>query len=53
MNIVNNYSSTMVQIYKDVITNYERNLENIKRIEDELNDLNHEAELGEPKDMYR
>ena len=53
MNIVNNYSSTMVQIYKDVIENYERNIEDIRRIEEELNDLNHEAELSDPKNMYQ
>ena len=53
MNIVNNYSSTMVQIYKDVVDHYERDVESIKRIEDELNDLNHEIELADNKDMYQ
>lgn len=52
MNIVNNYVSTMVTIYQNVINNYERDLEEIKRIEQELNDLNHECELSRPKDMY-
>ena len=52
-NIVNNYSSTIVTIYQDVIKNYERNLEIIKETEEELNDLYHEAELSEPKDMYK
>ena len=51
-NIVNNYCSTVVTIYQDVIKNYERNLEVIKKAEDELNDLYHEAELSSPKDMY-
>ena len=51
-NIVNNYCSTVVTIYQDVIKNYERNLEVIKEAEDELNDLYHEAELSSPKDMY-
>ena len=51
-NIVNNYCSTVVTIYQDVIKNYERNLEVIKEAEDELNDLYHEAELSGPKDMY-
>ena len=51
-NIVNNYCSTVVTIYQDVIKNYERNLEIIKQAEDELNDLYHEAELSSPKDMY-
>jgi hypothetical protein len=52
-NIVNNYSTTIVTIYQDVIKNYERNLEIIKQTEDELNDLYHEAELSSPKDMYK
>lgn len=52
-NIVNNYSSTMVTIFKDVIRNYEMNLDVIKQAEEELNDLYHEAELSEPKDMYK
>lgn len=52
-NIVNNYSTTIVTIYQDVIRNYERNLEIIKQTEEELNDLYHEAELSEPKDMYK
>ena len=51
-NIVNNYCSTVVTIYQDVIKNYERNLEVIREAEDELNDLYHEAELSSPKDMY-
>lgn len=53
MNIVNNYSSTMVTIFQDVTRNYERNLEDIRRIEEELNDLNHEIELAESKNMYQ
>ena len=53
MNIVNNYSSTIVSIFQDVIKNYERNEESIKNIEEELNDLNHEAELSAPKNMYQ
>ena len=52
-NIVNNYSTTIVTIFQDVTKNYERNLEIIKQTEDELNDLYHEAELSEPKDMYK
>lgn len=52
-NIVNNYGSTIVQIFKDVVYNYERNIEIIKECEEELNDLNHEAELSVPKDMYQ
>ena len=51
-NIVNNYSTTIVTIYQDVKKNYERNLEIIKQTEDELNDLYHECELADPKDMY-
>lgn len=52
-NIVNNYSSTIVTIFKDVVKNYETNLNIIKQTEEELNDLAHEAELSEPKDMYK
>jgi hypothetical protein len=52
-NIVNNYCSTVVTIFQDVKKNYEHNLEIIKQTEDELNDLYHEAELSEPKDMYK
>lgn len=52
-NIVNNYSSQIVTIYQEVIKNYERNLEIIKQTEAELNDLYHEAELSQPKDMYK
>ena len=52
-NIVNNYSSTIVEIFKSVISNYEMNLDIIKQCEAELNDLNHEAELAAPKDMYK
>jgi hypothetical protein len=52
-NIVNNYGSTIVTIFKDVIEKYEENEEIIKRIEGELNDLNHELELSPSKDMYR
>ena len=51
-NIVNNYSTTIVTIYHDVKKNYENNLEIIKQTEDELNDLYHECELADPKDMY-
>lgn len=43
----------MIQIMQDVIKNYERNEESIKRTEEELNDLNHEAELAAPKNMYQ
>ena len=53
VNIVNNYSTTIVTIFQNVIKDYERNLEIIKETEDELNDLNHEIELAEPKDMYK
>ena len=51
-NIVNNYCSTVVTIFQDVKKNYENNLEIIKQTEEELNDLYHECELANPKDMY-
>ena len=43
----------IVTIFKDVVNKYEDNLEIIKRAEDELNDLYHEIELSNPKDMYK
>lgn len=52
-NIVNNYCSTVVTIYQDVKKNYENNIEIIKQSEEELNDLYHECELADPKDMYK
>ena len=52
-NIVNNYASTIITIFKDVVKNYENNLEIIKRAENELSDLQHEIELSNPKDMYK
>lgn len=52
-NIVNNYSSTIITMFKEVVRNYETNLDIIKQAEEELNDLYHECELSEPKDMYK
>lgn len=52
-NIVNNYASTIVTIFKDVVEKYEDNIKIIKQAEDELNDLSHEIELSSPKDMYK
>ena len=52
-NIVNNWCSSIVTIASDVVRNYERNEEEIKRIEGELNDINHEIELSAAKDMYK
>lgn len=48
-NIVNNYSSTVITIFQDVIRTYERNEEVIKQAEGELLDLEHEIELSNPK----
>ena len=52
-NIVNNYSSQIVTIFQEVAKNYEKNIDVIKQTEAELNDLYHEAELSDPKDMYK
>lgn len=52
-NIVNNYSSSIVTMFKEVVKTYEMNLDIIKQTEEELNDLYHECELAEPKDMYK
>lgn len=51
-NIVGEYSTTIIDIFKDVATRYENNLEIIKQTEEEINDINHEIELSSPKDMY-
>lgn len=51
-NIINNYSSTIVTIFKDVLYTYENNQAEIKRIEESLNDVYHEAELSPNKDLY-
>lgn len=51
-NIVVDYSTNIINIFKDVVKRYESNLEIIKQTEDELNDINHEIELSSPKDMY-
>ena len=49
---MNNYCSTIITIYQNVIQNYERDIDDIKRIEGELNDIMHEIELTNSKDMY-
>lgn len=51
-NIVNNYSNTFIQIFNDVIKQYESGLDTIKQTEEELNDIYHEIELGKNQDMY-
>lgn len=51
-NIVVDYSTNIIDIFKDVVKRYQINLEIIKQTEDELNDINHEIELSSPKDMY-
>ena len=38
---------------QSTIQDIENNLEIIKQAEDELNDLYHECELADPKDMYK
>lgn len=48
-NIVNNYSSTIITIFQDVVRTYEKNVEIIKQAEGELTDLEHEIELSNPK----
>ena len=52
-NITEQYSSTIISIYNDVVKKYESNVELIKQLEEELNDLNHEIELSPAKDMYK
>lgn len=48
-NIVNNYSSTVITIFQDVVRTYERNEEVIRQAEGEMLDLEHEIELSNPK----
>ena len=36
MDIIENYSTTVVTIFQNVVKDYERDLERIKEIEDEL-----------------
>lgn len=52
-NIVNQYGSTIITIFTDVVKKYESNLEVIEQTEGELQDLFHEIELSAPKDMYQ
>lgn len=52
MDIIENYSTTIVTIFQNVIRDYERNLERIKEIQDELQDIEHEIELSPSKNMY-
>lgn len=52
MDIIENYSTTVVTIFQNVVKDYERDLERIKEIEDELQDLYHEIELSPSKNMY-
>ena len=52
MDIIENYSTTIVTIYQNVVKDYERDLERIEEIQGELQDILHEIELSSPKDMY-
>lgn len=48
-NIVNVYSTTIVSIFQDVVKNYESAKDTIVKMEQELNDIYHEAEFSDPK----
>lgn len=52
-NIMEQYSSTIITIFQSVINNYEKDLERLKEIQDELEDFKHEKEFGDPKNMYQ
>ena len=52
MNIVENYSTTIVTVYQNVIKAYERDVERIEEIQGELQDIEHEIELSPNKNMY-
>ena len=51
-NIVTNYATQIVTIFQNVINTYEYNEASIKRIEGELQDILHEIELTNSKDMF-
>lgn len=51
-NIVNNYTTTIITIFQEVVKSYEAAIETVKSAEEELNDIYHEAEFAQPKDMY-
>ncbi len=48
-NIVERYCTSAVSMYQDVVKTYEYNLDVIKKAEQEQTDLEHEIELGNPK----
>ena len=52
MNIIENYSTTLVTIYQNVIRDYEKGLERLDEIQGEIQDVLHEVELSPPKNMY-
>lgn len=52
MNIIENYSTTIVSIFQNTIRDYEMGLERIEQIQDELQDVFHEIELSPNKNMY-
>ena len=52
MNIIENYSTTIVSIFQNTIRDYEMGLERIEQIQDELQDIFHEIELSPNKNMY-
>lgn len=51
-NIVNDYCATLISTFQNVVKEYERSIEIIKETEDELNDLNHEVEFADNRDLY-
>lgn len=52
MNIIENYATTLVTIYQNVVKDYERGLERIEEIQGELQDIFHEIEVSPNKNMY-
>lgn len=52
-NIINNYASTIITIFQNVINTYENDLEVITQTQNELVDLEHEIEFSDPLDMYK
>ena len=52
LDIIENYSTTIVTIYQNVIRDYEYDLERLKEIQDEIQDIEHEIEFSPSKNMY-
>ena len=48
-NIIDRYATTITQIYDSVASAYRANETELEQVNEEINDLLHEIELGKPK----